>query len=397
MAIPTSTIDPFSDELLTDPYDAHRALREAAPVVRLERYGVWAVARHADVDAALRDPATFCSSRGVGLIDFEKEPPWRPPSLLLEADPPDHTVARKVITDVLSPRAVRSMRDTFRAEAERLVDELVGRGRFDGVADLAAVFPVKVFPDQLGLSRDGRENLLPYGSMVFNAYGPRNEHLIRSMEGGDAVREWITTQTRREALAPGGLGEQVHDRAEAAGYTPEQAGTLVRSFLSAGVDTTVHGIGNALYCFAEHPDQWRALREDPSRLRAAFEEVMRFESSVQIFFRTTTRATEIDGSPIAAGEKVLLFLAAANRDPRQWDDPDAFEIGRRATGHVAFGAGIHACIGQMMARLEAEVVLEALLARVAELRPAGPPVRKLNNSLRGLASLPLEVVPAASR
>ncbi len=390
--VPVDDVDPFDPAFLDAPYEHHRRLRDLGPVVRLSAYDVWALARFDEVHAALADPGTFCSSAGVGLSDFRKEQPWRPPSLLLEADPPDHTRARHAITQVLTPRTVKGLRAAFTPVAEAMVDALVRRGSFDAVADLAVAFPTTVFPDAVGLRREGREHLLPYGSMVFNSFGPRNALFERATADADAVRAWITAQCAREALAPGGLGERIHDAAAAAGYDAADAGMLVRSFLSAGVDTTVHGIGNAILCFAEHPDQWDALRADPALTRPAFEEVIRYESPVQTFFRTTTREVELGGTRIPAGEKVLLFLASANRDPRHWgDDAETFDIRRRAAGHVGFGSGIHACVGQMMARLEGEIVLSALARRVRRIELVGPPVRQLNNTLRGLDALPIAV------
>jgi cytochrome P450 len=388
---PSSDLDPFADEFLEDPYPAHQSLREAGPVVWLERYGAWAMARYEHVNGALRDPETYCSRRGVGLTDFAAEKPWRPPSLLLEADPPEHTRARHAIATVISAKAVKAMRETFECEAAAMIDPLVARGRFDGMSDLAVPFPVKVVPDQVGLPEDGRENLLPYGSMVFNGFGPRNAHFETAMAKGAAVRDWIMGCTRREILHDGGLGARIHDVAQADGFAEPERELLVRSVLSAGVDTTVHGLGNALLCFAQHPDQWGALRAEPSLARAAFDEVVRFESPVQTFFRTTTRATEVQDVPIAAGDKVLLLLAAANRDPRRWENPDRFDIHRNAAGHVGFGFGIHACVGRMIARLEGEVVLRALAERVTTIELDGPPRRQLNNTLRGLDALPLKV------
>jgi len=172
---PVSTVDPFSREFLTDPYPFHAALREAGPVVWLERYGIWAMARHEEVRACLMDWETFCSSAGVGLSDFRKETPWRPPSLILEADPPLHTRTRAVLTRILSAAAMKRLWTTFQRDAVELVDRLVERGTFDAVRDLAEVYPLGVFPDAVGLEAEGRENLLPYGNMAFNAFGPRND------------------------------------------------------------------------------------------------------------------------------------------------------------------------------------------------------------------------------
>jgi cytochrome P450 len=390
---PVSTVDPFSHTFLRDPYPHHQALREAGPVVWLEQYGIWAMARHEQVRDALTDWQTYCSSAGVGLSDFRKEPPWRPPSIILEADPPLHTRTRAVLTRILSPAAIKILRDMFEREAESLIAQLVEQGEFDGVADLAEAYPLKVFPDAVGISEEGRENLLPYGTMVFNSFGPRNDLFNKAMANAGPVRDWIMSRCSRAALAPGGLGQQIFAAVDAGELTEDEAGMLVRSFLSAGIDTTVYGLGNALYCLARYPEQWRTLREKPNLIRGAFEEVLRFEAPVQTFFRTTTRPVEVAGVQLGEGEKVLLFLAAANRDPRRWDRPDTFDVTRRAAGHMTFGTGIHGCVGQAVARLETEAILTALASRAASLELTGEPKWRLNNTLRGFDTLPLRVAP----
>jgi cytochrome P450 len=216
------------------------------------------------------------------------------------------------------------------------------------------------------------------------------------LETAEPIVSWIMSKCQRAALAPGGLGAQIYAAADAGELSLHEASLLVRSFLTAGLDTTVVGLGNALFCFAQHPEQWRRLRQDPSLARAAFDEVLRFEAPVQTFFRTTTRAVEVTGVRLGEGEKVLLFLAAANRDARRWEDPDRFDITRRATGHLAFGVGIHGCVGMAVARMEGEIVLSLLARKVQSIELDGAPERRLNNTLRGLARLPVRVRPAAS-
>jgi 4-methoxybenzoate monooxygenase (O-demethylating) len=386
-----SALDPFSDEFLADPFRWHPELRDAGPVVWLERYGVWAMARYTEVHEALRDHATFCSSAGVGLSDFRTEKPWRPPSLLLEADPPEHARARKAVARALSPRTVRGLRDGFAREAARLTSELVARGTVDGVPDIAEAFPLSVFAAAVGLAEPGGDQLLAYGDMAFNAFGPRNQRTSESLRQAAEVGAWIAGQCAREALAPGGLGARIYGSVDDGSITAPEAALLVRSLLTAGVDTTVIGLGCALDCLARDPAQWQLLRADPTLAGAAFEESLRYTSPVQTFFRTTTRDVTVGGVRIGAGEKVLLFLAAANRDPRRWPDPDQYDLRHRANGHVAFGYGIHACVGAAMARLEAGVLLAELARRVGALAPAGPAVRRLNNTLSGFAALPLRL------
>jgi cytochrome P450 len=397
--IPVLDLDPFADDFLADPYAHYESLRQTGPVIRLDRYDLWAMGRYEQVFTALRDHDTYCSSAGVGISDFRQEKPWRPPSLLLEADPPEHTRARGVVARALSPRTVRELRAGFERDAADVVDALVARRTFDAVGDLAEAYPLRVFPDAIGLrDRTDRDNLLRYGNMVFNGFGPRNHLFAAAMADAEPVREWIAAQCRRESLRPDGLGAKIYAGADAGEVTDQEAALLVRSLLSAGVDTTVASLGAALHCFATHPGQWALLRDDPALARAAFEEVLRYASPVQTFFRTTTTGVDVAGVPVPAGEKVLLFLGAANRDPRQWgEDADSFDIRHRSAGHVAFGLGIHGCVGQAVARLEAEVLLTALARRVRTIELAGEPEVRLNNTMHGFAALPVRVTPQESQ
>jgi len=393
-ACPVSSLDPFADDFLAAPYPFYAELREAGPVVWLERYGLWACARHAEVQAALNDWQTFSSAAGVGIDDFRRTKPWRPPSLILEADPPLHTRSRTVMNRALSAKPMASLRAGFKEAAEKLADELAARRRVDAIADIAEAYPLSVFPKAVGLGQEGVENLLPYGAMVFNAFGPRNAHFEAVMSKAAKVVPWINAQCAREALSPTGLGAIIWAAVDAGEITAGEAPLLVRSLLSAGLDTTIVGIGNALYAFATNPAQWQALREKPALVRPAFDEVLRWESPIQTFFRTTTCTVDIGGVEIPQDSKVLLFLASANRDPRRWDEPERFDVNRRAAGHVAFGAGIHLCVGQMLARLEAEMLMTALAGRVERIDVVGESQRKLSNSLRQFARLPVELVAA---
>ncbi len=388
-------VDPYAAENLLDPYPMHEAIREAGPVVRLKAYPTLvACARHEQVHGVLNDHAAFISGAGVGLTNFNKEPPFRPKSLILEVDPPMHTQTRAVLSRILSPKALTQLRATFNEEAERLVDHCVEKGEIDGIQDLAQKYPLKVFPDAVGVEADGRENLLLYGDLVFNSMGPRNELLAKSAERVGPVTAWIMEHCQREHLRPGGFGDQIWQAAEAGEISAEMAPMLVRSFLSAGVDTTINGIGNVLFALAYNPGEYAKLHAEPSLARPAFEEGLRWESTAQTFFRTAAHGALIAGFAIPEDTKVLCLLAAANRDHRKWSDPHRFNIERRPTGHVALGSGIHGCVGQAVARLEGELILAALARRVKRIEVAGPHVRRLNNTLRALDTLPLRLIPA---
>lgn len=383
--------DPFAAEVLGDPYPAYEAMRALGPAFALERYGIWAMARYAEVDAALKDWATFISGEGVGLHGMN---PALPKPLTLQIDPPDHGKGRAVLMRTMSPAVAKRLRESFQREAELKVTELLDRGSFDAIADLAEAFPMKVFPDAIGIRPDGREHLLAWSTFVFNAFGPENDILIGSRAAGLAAQPWIMASCAREALRPDSLGMMIYEMADAGELTQEEALHLVRPFLTAGVDTTINGIGNALHALAGHPDEWQKLRAKPELARNAFEETLRYDAPVQTFFRTTSREVAIGDSVIPAHHKVLLFLGSANRDPLRWSEPDRFDIARTATGHVGFGTGIHGCVGQMVARLEGELLLTELAKRVKTIEFTAPPVRRLNNALRGLERMPVHVTAA---
>ncbi|TDD68039.1 cytochrome P450 [Actinomadura darangshiensis] len=390
-APPAIDADPFGHDALEDPLPLHARLRDTAPVTYLTRYDVFALARYEHVHAALADWQGLQSAAGVGLSNFRHEKPWRPPSLLLEADPPRHDAPRAVLAKVLGPRALRRLREAWFADAEELVDEVLRAAEFDAVARLAEAFPLRVFPDAVGLGQDGRENLLPYGDHLFNAFGPVNDLVEKGRPRVGELSGRVNAQCARDRLSEDGFGAQIWAAADRGDITHDQAPLVVRSLLSAGVDTTVHGLAAVLYAFAVNPGQWQRLRREPHLARTAFDEAVRWQSPVQTFFRTAVGDREIAGTVVPDGRKILMFLGAANRDPRRWDDPDAFDLARDPSGHVGFGMGIHQCAGQHVARLESEALLTALARRVRRIELAGEPVRHHNNTLRAWKTLPVRV------
>lgn len=269
---PVRDADPFSYDILEDPLPFQADLRDAGPVVYLDQYDVFAMGRYNEVHAALTDWQTFQSAAGVGLSNFRNESPWRPPSLLLEADPPHHDAPRAVLTKILGPRDIRRLADSWAADAEELVDDLLAKGEeFDAVTDLAAAFPLRVFPDAVGIPQAGRENLLPYGDHAFNAFGPPNELVANGAPRVAELSAAIGAQCAREVLTADGFGAQIWAAADRGDITEAQAPLIVRSLLTAGVDTTVNGLAAVLYAFASHPEQWAMLRENPALSRTAFD------------------------------------------------------------------------------------------------------------------------------
>jgi hypothetical protein len=396
--IPSLDIDPFSEAFLEDPYPGQDQIREAGPIVWLSKYSIYASCRYEQVREILNDHATYISSAGVGMANFQREKPTRPISLILEADPPNHKKTRTILSRILSPKTVIKIRESFAAEADRLLDGLLDRAKqgetIDVIKEISISYPLKVFPDAVGFKVDERENLLLYSDIIFNSFGPRNDLLTRAFARAETVKGWTLTHCQRDMLQPDGFGDQIYQAADSGEITHDEALMLVRSLLTSGVDTTITGIGNALYCLAHFPDQYARLHADPSLARPAFEESLRLESPTQTFFRTTSVDTNLSGFPIPSGNKVLAFLGGANRDPRQWPNPTQFKIDRQPTRHMALGSGIHFCVGQAIARLEGELILTGLAQRFKTLEIISKPTRRLNNTLRSLSSLPLRLVPA---
>lgn len=393
---PVLDIDPFSDAAVDHPIELDRAIRAAGDVVWVPKYGFWVTGRDAVIREVFNDWQRFSSAYGTGLTNVLRDEPWRKPSRILEADPPVHTPNRKVLARVLSIAAMRKLAEDFRITADAMVDRLVEERRFDIAADLAFAFPFKVLPESVGLQPEGRHHLMPYSELNFNAMGPKNERYLaaRKIVEEQGTFEYVAAQMAEENLIEGGFGSQIYAAAHAGEITHEDAGMLVRAFISAGIDTTVFGIGNTLMALIERPDQWDILRADPSLARQAFDEGLRFMAPSPVIGRTTPAATELAGVAIGAEEKVLMWLAAANRDPARWERPDDYDIRRKTVGHLAFGTGIHACVGQMVARLEAETVIAALARKVKRIELTGAPERIYINWLRGYHAIPVEVIPA---
>jgi cytochrome P450 len=391
----TSDLDPFSAEFRADPFTAYAQLRALGPpLVWLPQYSIWVVSRYEPVRTVLGDWKRFSNAGGGGLQNYFMEKPWRRPSLILEVDPPEHQRTRRVLMQALTPERLQQLRPIFEAQADAIIDEALERGTLDAIPDLVQRFPLTVFPDAVGMKREDRSNMLIYGAMVFGGFGPVVPWYENLMKQAEEVSAWIMERCRRENLAPDGIGAAIYAQADAGVIDQGEAALLVRSLLSAGVDTTIDSIGLCLRCLADHPDQWELLKSDPGMARATFEEATRYDSSSQSLFRTTLEDFELEGVPLRKHQKVLVLIGAAGRDPAKWTDPEKFDITRRVTAsQIGYGAGIHSCVAQMMARLEAEVFFRALVRKVERIELTGTPQLRLQPGLRGLSSLPIRLTP----
>ena len=387
-AIASTDIDLFADELIADPHPTYRALREQGPAVRMSRYECWILPRYAEVFAALRDHDTFSSASGVSLNDLMNQ---ATKGSTLCTDPPEHDQLRRILGSRLTPRALQGHKEDFLARARVLVDGLVDRGSFDAVTDFASAFPLSVVPDLLGCPEDGREHLLTWAAAAFQAEGPMNERTQASLP---ALQEFIGYTSRLAAnaeLAPGSWGDQMLQEARAGEIDEKLLPPLLIDYLGPSIDTTISALSTAIWQFATHPQQWDALREDRSLIGNVVNEAVRLEAPIRGFARHLTQDYEVDGVTLPAGDWVFVSYASANRDERRWDRPDEFDVHRNTGGHVGFGSGIHSCVGQGLAKLEAQALFTALADRVTRFEITSEPVWNIHNILRGIGSLPVTV------
>jgi len=391
---PVLDIDPYDEDVLADPYAFHESLREAAPVVMIKPHGVYAVGRHEEAKAVLSDYERFSNSAGIGLQDIRKPGDFRIPSRLLEVDPPIHTAVKSVVTRTLSPLVIRKWREGFEEKAEKRVDQLLKRSEFDGVEDCAEAFILEAFPAAVGIDLPRKEALI-IGDMRFNQSGPKNSLYHRAMEKAKPYIQWFDDACDRKNVIPGSIAEMLFEAEDRGELDTGVASNVMRSFVGGGTDSTIAGLGFALHQLARHPKQWEQVRSEPGKAKAAFEEAIRFESPFQVTYRTTLKEVELNGYRLAADTKVGVFLGAAGRDPRVWQNADQYDINRPqlAGKHLSLGAGAHACIGQMIARAESEALLNALAKRVKSISLAGTPRYRLVNQMRMLDYLPLRVEP----
>ncbi len=388
---PESTADLFSPETIVDPFPVLDELREQGPAVYMSKYDFWLLTRYDTVRAAAGDWQTYTSAQGVALTPQMNA---NIADSVLATDPPDHDALRAVLSDKLAPRALGETRAAIREYADRLVSEVVESGRFDAVVDVARVFPINVVADLVGLPQEGRERMHPGAQATFAGFGPFTPYVLEHMAEAQSYNEWMAMMTDRKSLAPGGWGEAVMDAVDDGRLTFVGAIKTISAYMTAGMDTTVNAIAALLRLFAERPEVWDALRANPALIGPAFEEILRLESPITGFFRVTTHDVTLEEAEIREGSRVMLHWAAANWDPRHYDNPTSFDLQRNPIDHLAFGYGVHGCAGQGLARMEIRSLLEAFLARVERFELTGDVVRGLHPVVRSLDSVPLAVTLA---
>ncbi|MCO7240502.1 cytochrome P450 [Aeromicrobium sp. CnD17-E] len=391
--VPVYDGDLYRRSSLVDPHRELRVVRDLGSVVWLSKQRAYALTRYAEVKAALADPDAFRSADGVGLNAVSRRIGRHS---LLMTDGEEHGARRRELAHRLTPRALRPLQEQIEDLADRTVRDALARGTVDGVADIALRLPLTVVPDLVGWPKDGREHLVEWAGATFDILGPLNGRSLRAMPHGLRMLMFARRRARRSDVLPGSMADEVFRTTGT-----DRAGRLRRrsvlvDYLAPSIDTTASAIAAALWLLATHPEEWARLKADPSLVPSAFNEVVRWESPVRAFGRRVHHDVEVDGTLIPAGSQVILAFASANRDERQWDEPDSFRLDRDARLHVGFGHGTHGCAGQGLARLETHALLHALVRHVADLHVVDTPTRAVNNVIQRLETLPLRLVPEAS-
>jgi cytochrome P450 len=403
-AAPSAGFDPWSAEFVAHPYEVYARLREQAPVTYYERSDQWLVSRYQDVSALLRD-------RRLGRIhthrysheEFGRTPP--PPEYepfttlngngLLDLEPPDHTRIRRLISKAFTPRMVESLRPTVRRLAAELVAGLVADGGGDLVSRLAEPLPVAVSAEMLGIPAADRPLLRPWSAAIVGMFelNPSAEAARRAVRASTEFSDYLRVLIAERRRSPGddlvSALIAAHDAEER--LTEQEMVSTCVLLLNAGHEATVNATGNGWWALLRNPGQLAALQRDPEQLLpTAVEELLRYDTPLQMFERWVLEDIEVEGTVIPRGAEVALLFGSANRDPARFTEPDRLDLTRADNAHITFGAGIHFCLGAPLARMELTESFGTLLRAVPAVNAVREPVWQPGYVIRGLTRLDVE-------
>ncbi len=374
-----------SDDFLSDPYPLLRRLREEDPVHWSDSIGGWVLTRYDDIMTTFREVSQFSNEGRLAKVVEYLPPASRDKFKLLEdhyrikslihSDPPDHTRFRALVTKAFSPRLVEAMRPRIQEIVNSLLDAVQDKGQMDVIQDLAVPLPVTVLADIFGVPQSDQTAFKGWADDLLAFQGvnkPSEAALARSQGAIVEIEGYLARliQERRRQPRQDLLSELVAAEAEGGKLSEPELLNSCITLLVAGHETTTSSIGNGIYTLLAHPDQWRLLQSNPSLLTSAIEEILRYESPVARQPRLMRQDTEMGGKQFREGEMVFQMLNAANRDPAYFIDPERFDITRERNRHLAFGLGIHFCVGATLARAETNIVFSTVVKRLPAIRLA---------------------------
>ena len=381
---PDLDLDLFSDASLKSPFQDYRRLRDAGPVVRLRRPDVYALGRFADVLAALRAHEVLISGEGVGFSDVFNAPKGMN---VIQSDGELHIRLRSTVMRPLSPAKLREARADLKAMVAERIAALKGRGEFDAMAELAPFLPVQAVSHLVGLPSVGRERMLDWAAATFNLIGP-------DQDGRDlatlAQSRTFMAGLSEETVRDGSWAGELFAAARSGRLSHQEAMAALSAYIVPSLDTTILAKGHLLHDLASNPDHWERIKAGPGLIPSAVLEGVRRNAVIRWFSRVAAQDYVVEGIAIPRGARVMLLYGSANRDERRYPDPDRFDVTRDARDQLAWGAGAHMCAGLHLARLEMEVMVEALADADARLT-AGEPIMGDNRGLYGFAGLPFRI------
>ncbi|WP_370200978.1 cytochrome P450 [Aeromicrobium sp.] len=386
------TYSPFDAEVIADPYPVYRELRANSPAHWSREANSWVLSRYDDVSAALADPATYSSASGIfptppGVDMTELFLP-----MLIMSDPPRHTQLRQIVSRAFTPRRIASLEPHIETLVKDLLDQTPEAGNWEFVSGFAGPLPAIVIADMLGVPRDDRDQFRAWSTTLIQSNPVRGE-FGAGLDAAAALYEYFTAFLAERRAHPQDDLMTALVQAEVDGeyLSEEELLGFCLLLLVAGHETTTNLLSNSAVVLAQHPDVRQQLADDPELVPAAVEELLRFDSPVQGLARTLTAPVELHGESMQTGDTVLLLFGSANRDDHAFPHADRFDVNRHPERQVAFGRGIHFCLGASLARLEARIALQTLLTR----RPdwdvdLDAAVRLHSGPIRGYISLPMQ-------
>jgi cytochrome P450 len=385
--IPTSQLDPYCDEALAEPWQTYTALQNLGSAVWLVKHEMFALTRYDSVIRALKDATAFSSASGVMMND--------PMNQVLRgntlcSDGEEHQRLRRITAKPLVPAALNALKSDITTKAEQIVDQLVAKGTFCAVTELATALPIDIVASAVGLPEEGRERMLVWAEQMYNCFGPLNDRARSAFPVLDEMMHYATTQAVRGKLKPGSWAEGIVDAVDRGEADQAVRPALMIDYMGPSLETTISAIGSGVWLFAKNPGEWLRVRETLSCVPSAVNEILRMETPLQGYSRLVAQDYEMDEVTLPAGSRAIVFYGAANRDERKFPDPHRFDVTRNAVDQVAFGTGPHACIGLHLAKLEMTAIFRALATRVKRFH-IEEEARNVNNTLRGFKKLNVAV------
>jgi cytochrome P450 len=380
--------NPYSYEFHDDPFTVYRQLRDEAPAYYNEELNFWALSRYDDVLAALHDPERYCSKYGITIEDGNPLP------MMLTTDPPDHTGLRRLVSRAFTPRRIADLEPNIRKLSTEYLDALDGRAEADLIQDYAALLPMDVISTLLGVPAGDQTQLRRWSDALLHREEGDANVTPEGVQAAIQLIQYFTAFVADKRANP--RGDDLAEALNAAEIDGDRLGDeqivgFLFLLIIAGNETTTKLLGNCLLALQRYPSERAKVQADLGKIPAAVEEILRYEGSTQAMARTLTTDVELHGETMRSGTKVLLLLGSGNRDERVWDRPDVYDIDRAwPTHHLAFGHGIHVCLGAALARLEMRVSLEEFLTRYPsyEIDESGL-VRVHSGNVRGYARAPI--------